>query len=230
MSADLPQITPQELREMEQLNPKSIAERSEEKEEQEFLNEFGLTGQPRDSKESDAHSKEHAKSTDNQKHNHQSMSSGVTGPQLFAVTSISLPFLLVGLVAPANWKNLRLSAKEVGGLIMPPGMIMPRDTPAEKMQEMAAVHPRLVAREYGMETKGDRSLEPRIENGVKVFNLEVSVIRWHILPKVAVDAFAYNGQIPGPRIRVTQGDHVRIIVHSQLPESTTVHWHGLLSR
>ena len=39
---------------------------------------------------------------------------------------------------------------------------------------------------------------------------------------------AYNGQIPGPRIRVTQGDQVRIIVHSQLPESTTVHWHGLV--
>jgi FtsP/CotA-like multicopper oxidase with cupredoxin domain len=40
--------------------------------------------------------------------------------------------------------------------------------------------------------------------------------------------FCYNGQIPGPRIRVSQGDHVRILVHSQLPESTTVHWHGLI--
>jgi FtsP/CotA-like multicopper oxidase with cupredoxin domain len=156
------------------------------------------------------------------------MNSSVTTPQLFAVTSISLLFLLTGLIAPANWNNLLLSAKEVGGLIMPPGMIMPRDTSAEKMQEMAAVHPRLVTREYGMDANGDRSLEPRLENGVKVFNLEVSVIRWHILPNVTVDAFAYNGQIPGPRIRVTQGDHVRIVVHSQLPESTTVHWHGLV--
>jgi len=107
-------------------------------------------------------------------------------------------------------------------------MIMPRDTPAEKMQEMAAVHPRLVTREYGSDARGDLPLEPRIENGVKVFNLEVSVIRWHILPNVSVDAFAYNGQIPGPRIRVSQGDHVRIVVHSQLPETTTVHWHGLV--
>jgi mono/diheme cytochrome c family protein len=38
----LPEITPQELKEMEQLNPKSVAERSEEEEEQRFLNE----GQP----------------------------------------------------------------------------------------------------------------------------------------------------------------------------------------
>jgi hypothetical protein len=190
--------------------------------------QFDLTGDQHKSQQSDSHSKEHAKSHDSQHANHASMKSGVTAPQLFAVTSISLLFLLTGLIAPANWKNLRLSAKEVGGLIMPPGMIMPRDTPAEKMQEMAAVHPHLVTREYGMDTRGNTPLEPQIENGVKVFNLEVSVIRRHILPNVSVDAFAYNGQIPGPQIRVTQGDHVRIVVHSQLPESTTVHWHGLV--
>jgi manganese oxidase len=50
-----------------------------------------------------------------------SMSSGVTSPQLFAVTAVSLVLLLTGLIAPANWVNLRLSAKQVGGLIMPPG-------------------------------------------------------------------------------------------------------------
>jgi FtsP/CotA-like multicopper oxidase with cupredoxin domain len=157
-----------------------------------------------------------------------SMISEVTTPQLFAVTAVSLVLLLTGLITPANWVNLRLTAKQVGGLIMPPGMIMPRDTPAEKMLEMAAVLPRLVTREYGMDAKGDQPLEPRMENGTKVFNLEVSVIQWRILPDVKVDAFAYNGHIPGPRIRVSQGDHVRIVVHSQLPESTSVHWHGLI--
>jgi FtsP/CotA-like multicopper oxidase with cupredoxin domain len=156
------------------------------------------------------------------------MASDVTGPQVAAVAGISLFLLLVGTVAPANWVNLRLSAKQVGGLIMAPGMIMPRDAAAEKMQEMAAVHPRLVTRQFGIAERGDQTLEPRVENGVKIFNLEVSVISWHILPNVVVDAFAYNGQIPGPRLRVTQGDHVRIVVHSLLPESTTVHWHGLV--
>lgn len=152
----------------------------------------------------------------------------ITRPQLAAITGISLFLLLVGTVSPANWVNLRLSAKQVGGLIMAPGMIMTHDTTAEKMQEMAAVLPRLVSAEFGIEERGDRELEPRIENGVKVFNLEVEIIRWHILPNVAVDGFAYNGQIPGPRLRLTQGDRVRIIVHSKLPESTTVHWHGLV--
>ncbi|HXM95206.1 MAG TPA: DUF4396 domain-containing protein [Candidatus Dormibacteraeota bacterium] len=190
--------------------------------------EFNLHAQHEKSKEKH-HSESPSKSGhDKQDHEHHSMESDVTAPQLLAVTALSFLFLLFGLIAPANWINLRLSAREVGGLIMPPGMIMPRDSTAEKMQEMAAVHPRLVTREYGNDTTGDQPLKPRMENGVKVFNLEVSVIRWHILPNVAADAFAYNGQIPGPRIRVSQGDQVRIIVHSRLPESTTVHWHGLV--
>src|SRR5258708_22451728 len=39
--------------------------------------------------------------------------------------------------------------------------------------------------------------------------------------------WAYNGTVPGPEIRVRQGDHVRIVVDNQLSEGTTVHWHGL---
>jgi hypothetical protein len=171
------------------------------------------------------HSKAHHDRGEPRNH---AMRSDVTRSQLVSVAGVTLFCLLTGMVAPANWVNLRLSARDVGGLIMPPGMIMPRDTQAEKMQEMAAVHPRLVSARYPIEEKGDRLLEPRIENGVKVFDLEVSVIRWHILPNVVVDAFAYNGQIPGPRLRVTKGDRVRIIVHSKLPETTTVHWHGLV--
>ena len=41
-------------------------------------------------------------------------------------------------------------------------------------------------------------------------------------------AYAFNQQVPGPRIRVTEGDRVRINVTNHLPESTTVHWHGLV--
>ncbi len=54
------------------------------------------------------------------------------------------------------------------------------------------------------------------------------MIRWHILPNVAVEAYAYNRQVPGPRIHVTQGDRVRFVVTNHLPESTTIHWHGLI--
>lgn len=36
-----------------------------------------------------------------------------------------------------------------------------------------------------------------------------------------------NGRLPGPELRVTQGDRVRVVVRNELPEPTTLHWHGL---
>src|SRR6266508_1262605 len=111
---------------------------------------------------------------------------------------------------------------------MPPGMIMDRNTPAAAMIDMAAVDPRNVVATYGLDVRGDRELAPRIENEVKIFDLETAVIRWSILPGVTVDGYAFNGQIPGPRLRFRQGDRVRINVTNHLPETTTVHWHGLI--
>jgi FtsP/CotA-like multicopper oxidase with cupredoxin domain len=71
-------------------------------------------------------------------------------------------------------------------------------------------------------------LIPAVENGVKVFRLEASLIKWTIAPGVQVTAYAFNRQVPGPTIRVWQGDRVRILVTNKLPgESTSVHWHGL---
>jgi len=40
-------------------------------------------------------------------------------------------------------------------------------------------------------------------------------------------AWRYNATVPGPEIRVRQGDRVRIVVKNHLPEETTVHWHGI---
>jgi len=64
------------------------------------------------------------------------MPSAMTRAQLAAVCGISILTLAIGLIAPANWLNLRLSARDVGGAIMPRGMIMDRDTPAEAMLDM----------------------------------------------------------------------------------------------
>ncbi len=38
------------------------------------------------------------------------------------------------------------------------------------------------------------------------------------------------GSIPGPTIRVSAGDTIRATITNDLPESTTVHWHGLALR
>lgn len=76
-------------------------------------------------------------------------------------------------------------------------------------------------------TVGGELLEPTIQGGVKVFELTAQRVMWNILDDVQTVAYTFNGAIPGPQIRVTQGDRVRVIVKNELPEPTTVHWHGI---
>jgi FtsP/CotA-like multicopper oxidase with cupredoxin domain len=58
-------------------------------------------------------------------------------------------------------------------------------------------------------------------------NLEAKIARVTISPGHEVEAWTYNGDIPGPVIRAKVGD--RLIVHfkNSLPQPTTVHWHGV---
>lgn len=156
------------------------------------------------------------------------MASDVTTPQLTLMSIVSVLVLLAGILWSASYANLSISANDVRGAIMPPGMILTNDTPAEAMRDMAAVDPNSVSFTAPADARGDQALDPQIENGVKVFNLDASVIKWNILPDEQVMAYAFNHQVPGPRIRITQGDRVRINVTNHLPESTTVHWHGLV--
>jgi FtsP/CotA-like multicopper oxidase with cupredoxin domain len=78
------------------------------------------------------------------------------------------------------------------------------------------------------ESQGGQRLAYREENGVKVFELTSRPVKWHILPDVPVTAMTYNGTVPGPEIRVTQGDRVRVLLKNDLPYATTIHWHGIL--
>ena len=156
------------------------------------------------------------------------MGDEATVPQLVALAGVTSFLLISGMVVPGFSVNLSLSARDVDGAIMPPGMINTFDLPGEAMKDMAAVKPRQVLYKAPPDARGDRVLEPRIEDGVKVFDIEASIIQWNILPDLAVEAYAYNRQVPGPRLQMTEGDHVRINFHNALPETTTVHWHGLI--
>jgi manganese oxidase len=161
-------------------------------------------------------------------HDMTAMPSRVTRPQLLAVTALTVLALAAASIFSAARYNLTLSAHDVGGLVMPPGMIMNRETSAQAMRDMAAVDLGEVAYTAPRDARGDQQLTPRIEGGVKVFDLETSVIKWNILDDARVAAYAFNNQVPGPRIRVTEGDRVRFNVTNNLPEPTTIHWHGLI--
>ena len=44
---------------------------------------------------------------------------------------------------------------------------------------------------------------------------------------IAKRAIAVNGQIPMPTLTFTEGDTAEIVVHNELNEQTSLHWHGL---
>lgn len=83
-------------------------------------------------------------------------------------------------------------------------------------------------------TKALRSLPPLPETDVIVptgavreFTLEAQVTEWEIVVGVKTEAYTFNGVTPGPSLRVTEGDLVRVTVVNRLPQPTSVHWHGM---
>jgi manganese oxidase len=75
---------------------------------------------------------------------------------------------------------------------------------------------------------GNPVLEPTIrEGGVKEFELTAAVTPWEVEPGTVVDAWTYEGTVPGPQIHVEVGDRVRIVLHNDLPMATDLHLHGI---
>ncbi|HEX2135862.1 MAG TPA: multicopper oxidase domain-containing protein, partial [Microvirga sp.] len=46
-------------------------------------------------------------------------------------------------------------------------------------------------------------------------------------PHPDTDVWCYQGRIPGPEIRARQGDRLSVELTNELPQETTVHWHGV---
>ena len=76
-------------------------------------------------------------------------------------------------------------------------------------------------------TRGGQLLPHTVDGDLWVFSLKATAVRWEILPETRVTAWTYNGVVPGPEIRVPYGQRVRIVVTNDLPDDTTVHWHGI---
>ena len=107
------------------------------------------------------------------------------------------------------------------------GTPTPTGSPTDDMDALAkAVVDRFLAGETAGKM-GNQLLTPRIEGGVKVFELTASAFDWQIdAVKAPVQAVGYNGTWPGPLLRVTEGDNVRVIHRNDLDESTGLHFHG----
>ncbi len=107
----------------------------------------------------------------------------------------------------------------------------PTQTGTPTVDEMDAMHEAgIKAFVAGVKTQGtgNQPLQPKLENGVKVFELTCKRTPFEVAPGQVVEAWSYNDQVPGPEIRVVEGDSVRVVVKNELAESTAVHFHGVM--
>jgi FtsP/CotA-like multicopper oxidase with cupredoxin domain len=58
------------------------------------------------------------------------------------------------------------------------------------------------------------------------FTLRIGNVSWEVAPGRMVKTTGFNGSVPGPLIRVKEGQQVRIEVANDLDRPDVVHWHG----
>jgi bilirubin oxidase len=66
----------------------------------------------------------------------------------------------------------------------------------------------------------------KLANTVEV-SITAAVTTLTLMPGIKSEVFAYNGRVPGPTLDVREGDHVIVHFRNNLPEPTTIHWHGI---
>lgn len=134
------------------------------------------------------------------------------------------------VVASAASGATPASTDAMPGMTTTPPPTAKTATPAKDWQAMNQHH------EEGVKTflaqpktpRGGQRLAYEMQGGVKVFNLTAKIVQWEVTPGQTLEAYAYNGMVPGPEIRVTEGDKVRVILKNELDEATAIHYHGLI--
>ena len=65
------------------------------------------------------------------------------------------------------------------------------------------------------------------QKGTVEVELTAAPARLALLPGKPTEAYAFNGSVPGPTLELYEGDRVIVHFRNELPEPTTIHWHGL---
>lgn len=121
---------------------------------------------------------------------------------------VTLPVVLTGALVLSACSN---SAQPMG---KQPGHDMGSMT-AEKPAEDQA---------KPMSASNDAPMEVLTGN---TFTLTAKESMLHLDDNTMRNAWTYNGTVPGPQLRVKQGETIEILLKNELPEPVTIHWHGL---
>ncbi len=63
---------------------------------------------------------------------------------------------------------------------------------------------------------------------VKTVNLTAEKTTWKLSDTKSVEAWTYNGTVPGETIRVTEGDFLQVNLTNELEVPVSIHWHGVV--
>jgi FtsP/CotA-like multicopper oxidase with cupredoxin domain len=69
--------------------------------------------------------------------------------------------------------------------------------------------------------------QPDAGRTVVAIDLEARPTDWSIAPGVTLEAWAFNGRVPGPTLEARVGDVLEVRLTNHLSEPTAIHWHGL---
>ncbi len=144
---------------------------------------------------------------------------GMTGT--FTVTGSSATATGTATAAAATSAASETGAETVNTL-------PPKDEEAVDREHQKVVQAYLTGLPAKTEGLGGQKMKPSaVENGVNVFNLTAKAVQWEVAPGKKFEAWTYNGAVPGPELHVKQGETIKVRLKNELPESTSIHWHGL---
>ena len=69
--------------------------------------------------------------------------------------------------------------------------------------------------------------ESEVVDGVRVFSLTAGEGSMEFKDGQVTPTWGFNGDYLGPTLRAQRGEQVAVEVNNELPETTTVHWHGM---
>jgi FtsP/CotA-like multicopper oxidase with cupredoxin domain len=71
--------------------------------------------------------------------------------------------------------------------------------------------------------------QPKVTGAAADFMLQIAPMIVEVAPQVAISTVGYNNKVPGPLLRVREGQHVTVDVVNNTDVAEFVHWHGLFT-
>lgn len=78
------------------------------------------------------------------------------------------------------------------------------------------------------ETKENSNMSTNVETLTgNEFTIVAKEVTHQLNSEVSVEAWTFNGSVPGSQIRVKEGEDVKITLKNELPDPVSIHWHGI---